>query len=696
MAPPPRETAGTTVRLVVQYVRHHAGDEGVARLLWLAGETRPIEVLEDEQRWSTYEQKIALFDAACLVLDDRDAILHVGETALDHQVGPGIRILIRRLGSPRLVLANVAKACPKFSTVATMRVEELAKEHAVITYRLDDGKVPHRGDCQLNIGLMRTIGPIFGMPLLDVEHPDCQVLGAPECRYVVRWTSKRRLGRAGARREAALRHQIEALGAQIELLQSTTADLVSSDDVDDVLSRIVTRAGRAVSAPSYLLALYDTVDVTTSVHADGIAPDRVDAATAEVLECEPGASDQRIVIEVASSQRAYGRLAAFSDGPGFFPFESRLLAAYARSAAAALDAATALDAARRRSTTNGALFGLARALAEPSAPRRIARIVAGAMIEILHVPSTAVLLWNAERTALRVAGRSGWPPAAVPLADQFALNADVLSRLPGVSSGQQASVIPVAAMLGTELGDELGTELANHDVETVAIAPIRAHHGELFGLAVAAVGAIGPARVEALTERLAAIGDQAAVALQNAQLLEQIRHQAVHDGLTGLANRALFDEELDKALARARRDGSPLSVLFIDLDDFKSVNDRFGHGVGDHVLRTVAARLLDAGRKGDSVARLGGDEFVMLLAGSARADSEVVATRTLAALREPIPVGGSEIRMHASIGIASAPEDGDDREAVMRAADRSMYVTKHGNRGAVEVTAPPGAESATV
>ena len=627
MAPPPRETAGTTVRLVVQYVRHHAGDEGVARLLWLAGETRPLDVLEDEQRWSTYEQKIALFDAACLVLDDRDAILHVGETALDHQVGPGIRILLRRLGSPRLVLANVAKACPKFSTVATMHAEEMAKGHAVITYRLHDGKVPHRGDCQLNIGLMRTIGPIFGLPPLDVEHPDCQVLGAPECRYVVRWTSKRRLGRSGARREAALHHQIDALEAQIELLQSTTADLVSSDDVDDVLSRIVTRAGRAVSAPSHLLALYDTVDVTTSVHADGIAADRVEAATAAVLESELGASDERIVIEVASSHRAYGRLAAFSDGQGFFPFEVRLLAAYARSAAAALDAATALDAARRRSTTNGALFGLARALAEPSAPRRIARIVAGAMIEILHVPATAVLLWNDERTALRVAGRSGWPPAAAPLADRYELDADVLSRLPGVSSGQQASVIPVAAMQGTTVGEELGAQLANHQVEMVAVAPIRAHHGELFGLAVAALGAMGPARVQTLTERLAAIGDQAAIALQNAQLLEQIRHQAVHDGLTGLANRALFDEELDKALARARRDGSPLSVLFIDLDDFKSVNDRFGHGVGDHVLRAVASRLLDAGRKGDSVARLGGDEFVMLLVGSARADSEAVATR---------------------------------------------------------------------
>ena len=112
-----RETAGTTICLIVRYVRHHAGDEGVERLLTLAGDDRPIAVLENEQHWSTYDQKIALLEAAAIVLDDPDVALHIGETALDHSVGPGIRILLRRLGSPRMVLANVSKAAAKFSTV---------------------------------------------------------------------------------------------------------------------------------------------------------------------------------------------------------------------------------------------------------------------------------------------------------------------------------------------------------------------------------------------------------------------------------------------------------------------------------------------------------------------------------------------------------------------------------------------------
>ena len=158
-----------------------------------------------------------------------------------------------------MVLANVSKAAAKFSTVTEMYAEHLGKDFAVIRYRLHDAERAHRADCQLNIGFMRTIGVLFGMPPLTVEHPECQVLGAPECEYVVHWTTGRRRRR---RHDAVLADQVDALEAQLALLQSTTADLVSSDDIDEVLDRIVTSAGRSVSAPGYLLALYDTVEVT--------------------------------------------------------------------------------------------------------------------------------------------------------------------------------------------------------------------------------------------------------------------------------------------------------------------------------------------------------------------------------------------------------------------------------------------------
>ncbi len=689
MNPGPRETAGTTICLIVRYVRHHAGADGVTRLLHLAGETRPLDELEDQDRWSTYEQKIALFDAACIVLDDADAVLRMGEAALDHQVGPGIRILIRALGSPQMVLANVAKACPKFSTVATMTAEEVDRSRAGsvyrVTYRLHDGKTPHRGDCQLNIGLMRTIGPIFGLPPLDIEHTACQVDGAPECRYTVSW-ARRRFG--GQRAQLRARNdQVDALTAQIALLQSTTEDLVSSDDVDAVLGRIVTRAGRAVSAPRYVLALYEHETISTSVHADGIDSDELEAVAATVLAAPLGINDHQIVIEVASDRHTYGRLAAFYEGHQFFEHEADLLGTYARSAAVALDAATALESARRRGAVTEALLGLARSLAEPSNPARVARIVASAMPEILGVDGAAVLLWNPDTETLRVAGRSGWAKEVSGLVGQFEISVKTSPGLqdylyapaPTIMRLDKADPGPVAAML-----KPLG-------VPALAVAPLHAHPGGLFGLAIASVAAADDFRSAAIVERLAAIADQAATAIQNATLIEQMRHQAVHDALTGLANRALADEELEKAVARSMRDQSPLSLLFIDLDDFKAVNDQFGHGAGDQVLRTIARRLVDTARSGDSVARRGGDEFTMMLPGASRSEAFSIAERLRTMISQPILLGEELVRVHASVGVATAPFEGASGDAIVRAADSAMYRAKENTRVMCSVSHHAGA-----
>lgn len=674
MAYDARETAGTTICLIVRYVRCHAGDEGVARLLELSGETRTLAELEDEHRWSTYEQKIALFDAACSVLDDPDAVRHIGEAALDHQVGPGIRILLRTLGSPRMVLANVAKACPKFSTVATMTAEELGRDHAVITYRLHDGKVPHFSDCQLNIGLISTIGPIFGIPPLEIEHPQCQVNGAPECRYVVSWSRRRNHRRRAQVR--ALDDQVNALTAQINLLQSTTEDLVSSDDVDVVLARIVTRAGRAVSAPSYLLALYERGAIAASVHADGIAADELDAVAAQVLAAPLGIDEHRIVIEVASSRHTYGRLAAFYDGHEFFEHEAQLLSAYARSAAAALDAATALDSARRRGAATEALLGLARSLAEPATAQRIARLVASAMPEILGVDAAAVLLWEPDSSTLRVAGRSGWSREVTDLVDGFEVHTD---ESEGLRHLLEAPAPRVMRLDAPELGP-VAARLTALNVPALAVAPIHAHRGGFFGVAIAPVAESHQTRIDGIVERLAGIADQAATAIQNATLIEEIRHQAVHDTLTGLANRALADDELEKAIARAARDHTPLSLLFIDLDDFKAVNDRFGHGAGDHVLKTIASRLVEAARKGDSVARRGGDEFTMMLPGAGPEDAALTARRLRVVLSRPIGLGEELVEVHASIGAATAPADGHSCDTLVRAADGAMYRAKESSR----------------
>jgi diguanylate cyclase (GGDEF)-like protein len=165
---------------------------------------------------------------------------------------------------------------------------------------------------------------------------------------------------------------------------------------------------------------------------------------------------------------------------------------------------------------------------------------------------------------------------------------------------------------------------------------------------------------------------------------EQAQALARHDALTGLPNRRVFTAELEAATARAQNGSSICSVLMIDLDRFKPVNDLQGHAVGDLVLCEVARRLQDAVRKNDVVARLGGDEFAIVTKSEPKAYPEGVirlANRVLAAIREPILVADGRLGIDGSIGIASAPGDGVDSESLLRAADIAMYRAKRDGRG---------------
>src|SRR3954454_14320794 len=173
----------------------------------------------------------------------------------------------------------------------------------------------------------------------------------------------------------------------------------------------------------------------------------------------------------------------------------------------------------------------------------------------------------------------------------------------------------------------------------------------------------------------------------------QVSYLAHHDGLTGLPNRALLEEHLRKALARSRRTGNSVGVLFVDLDGFKLVNDSLGHASGDDVLREAAERLAMTTRASDLLARQGGDEFLLLLGDVARdKDPEEVAVaaskRILEALSEPFQVAGAEFQLGASIGIALYPRDAHDPDGLLKAADGAMYRAKRAGRGAYAFPEP--------
>jgi diguanylate cyclase (GGDEF)-like protein len=156
---------------------------------------------------------------------------------------------------------------------------------------------------------------------------------------------------------------------------------------------------------------------------------------------------------------------------------------------------------------------------------------------------------------------------------------------------------------------------------------------------------------------------------------------AQYDQLTGLINRTLFQDRLNSAIARARREGGLVTVMFLDIDGFKDVNDRFGHSIGDELLRQISSRLVACLRETDTVARLGGDEFTVILEGGQRVeDAGQVATKILKAIGTPYQIGNREVVVTTSIGIAVYPLDGDTYQDLIKGADTAMYQSKAAGR----------------
>ncbi|WP_257311960.1 GGDEF domain-containing protein [Geothrix fuzhouensis] len=179
-----------------------------------------------------------------------------------------------------------------------------------------------------------------------------------------------------------------------------------------------------------------------------------------------------------------------------------------------------------------------------------------------------------------------------------------------------------------------------------------------------------------LEDELAAVKEQG----------EADRHASLHDLLTGLPNRSLFNDRLEHGLAQAYRHGWTLAVMFVDLDDFKTINDSYGHDAGDAVLRTIADRLRESTRDDDTVSRHGGDEFLYLLMEvKDERDVTVIAGKLIEAIQAPchLVVGGQSISLsiHASIGISLFPNHGATVEALINQADSAMYEAKRNRSG---------------
>jgi diguanylate cyclase (GGDEF)-like protein len=183
---------------------------------------------------------------------------------------------------------------------------------------------------------------------------------------------------------------------------------------------------------------------------------------------------------------------------------------------------------------------------------------------------------------------------------------------------------------------------------------------------------------------------------ERAQDQQKLSYLARYDPLTGLINRFLFGDRLENAIARARRDETLVALMFLDLDDFKAVNDHYGHSTGDALLKQVAKRIVGSVRETDSVGRIGGDEFTVILESANRLeDAGQVATKILEAVSEPYLVANRELRVTASIGIAMYPLDGGDSQALLRDADIAMYSAKAAGANTYQYFTPKLRQSAS-
>jgi diguanylate cyclase (GGDEF)-like protein/PAS domain S-box-containing protein len=299
-----------------------------------------------------------------------------------------------------------------------------------------------------------------------------------------------------------------------------------------------------------------------------------------------------------------------------------------------------------------------------------------------EIAATAALLRD-ER--LYVAAASGLPTALIEGLNGFRIGPTAGSCGAAAYWGQPVFVGDIAT---DPLWDEHRGLAVKHRLASSWSVPILAGNGNVLG--TFAMYQAAPGRPDkAQMALLQAISGTAAIAIEQRQLTDQLAYQAHHDALTGMPNRLLFQERLCQAILQARRAGTIVALLYVDLDRFKGINDTLGHGTGDELLRQVAWRLKSCLRETDSLARMSGDEFTVTLTGLRHADhANLVAEIILESLRGPFQVDNQEIFVTASIGISLFPRDAAEADTLQRNADNAMYRAKSRGKNRCEIFLP--------
>jgi diguanylate cyclase (GGDEF)-like protein len=332
--------------------------------------------------------------------------------------------------------------------------------------------------------------------------------------------------------------------------------------------------------------------------------------------------------------------------------------------------------ARDRAQREAAMSRLGRVALRVGDADTLVREALAVLADTLHVEHAEVLELADGGARVRLAAGTGHP---ADVADQEDLPVEDRLLTGWVLAGDKPAVVWEWA---TERRFE-AVGLRARGIRSTAAAGIRGRNGA-FGIIAVHAETIGAFSAED-GQWLQSFADLLAAALDRDHSEAVVRHQSLHDALTGLPNRALLSDRLEHGFARAERDGVHVAVLLLDVDQFKTINDSLGHEAGDDLLVALSARLQHVTRGSDTVARLGGDEFVVLCEVESEDEAFAIAGRIADAWELPIPLGsGGEIFVSASIGIAVA-RGHRSAEQMLREADAAMYRAKEGGRGRFEL-----------
>ncbi|MGO9762313.1 MAG: diguanylate cyclase domain-containing protein [Solirubrobacteraceae bacterium] len=666
--------------VLLRLVRGHGGEAAVTAILGQAASRYEAAYLENVDNWISQDEASALLSAGVQASGDPAFARRVGEQMVGQHAGKQVATLLRSLGSVEVVLQTVAQTAAKLSAATEMEALEVGPGRAVVRACAHEGFTRLPVNCDWTTGLLAGTPILFGLPPGRVQESECQARGDAQCLYTITWDAEQAATAADPQqRVTALEAQLLATSERLQGVYAIAGDLVSTEDVETVLRRIVERASDAVRAPGHILAVRPDPDAELQVYSHGVANNDAQELARATLAGEPPARGSTLVVDVVSSRRAYGQLfARYPHAIEFLPQDREMLSLYAKHAAAVLDITLALQESARRNDQVSALLRLSHALANAGSSLEVAERLAAAVPEVVDCDRMAVWLWDEHERCLREQASWGRTPEQTAELREVSITPEDTDNLASMLTD------PEPHFYGQDTDDAfVGGLMARLEVIALTVVPIVAR-GVFLGILTVSVTE-RPERLRPdsdLLRRLTGVAALAAPAIQSGHLVDQLRDKASHDGLTGLLNRVGFRHCIDAALDSAGADGR-LGLLFVDLNEFKRVNDLHGHEAGDELICQAAARLRGCCREGDDVARLGGDEFAVILA-DVHHDEQLRAAerRVKDAFAQPFVVNDITLSVGASVGGGIWPDHGRTVSELVRHADAAMYEDKAHSRGA--------------